>query len=541
MRDFTARMRSPSPETSLGHSLSEAEEPSSTSKPSPPVKTPYRAEPASRAAPGRNAQQDASIRHPIRDHDPHHDGTPPAAEPSVGLEFVTALGSGRNSLQVGGGQAEQSSALLPAVPDKQAAPMHDATQQTVSSPERPALSDKRDACVQSDVPIMPNNDGQLLTAVPTDERGSQTPIGHARPRPLQKALPGRDPEWSPRNAAQGFETHSPAQAHSYSLRHETANQLQGTWPRSQSPSSQWAIAAFEPLSHSDSVAAQKDSLSLLKSPAPDQQLQDYPQQSAQRSFASPAPGGGRQQPAMQPVEHLPAEQQVTAPNFQAQQQESNVHISAEAAALMQTGDQDSTHLPVGTSSNPADATPSAGVASCPAQPTVGAAMGSGSKPMRPATAPPTTSPTQAQAEVGSALPSTPAGLPYMAELPLQSRPAHMHAHLAHPVPSVPHHQTSHLPGESYPYRQPLPHLAQPTLLHADARGTNTSSGPGQRAAAVSASVSVMQRQEASHGMYGLQRRMYTGASSPIWSAQILYPVSQLLRNHSHLAHAPWLH
>ena len=545
LRDFTAQMRSPSPEPHAD-SLSEAELPG-TFEPSPPVKSLYRAKPNSRAAPGRSFQQDASVRHPMREHGPCHDGTPLAAELSVDQELITALASGGISLNVGSARAEQSSALLPAVPNKQAAPMQDAAQQTVSSPERPALSDKHDACVQSDAPIMPNNDRQPLTAVPTDERGTQTPIGHASPRRLQKALPGRDPVWSARNAAQEFETHSPAQAHSYSLKHKRADQVQGTWPKSQSPSLQWASAAVDPLSHTDRVAIQSDGLSIFSPPAPNQQLPECTQRSAQRLFSSPPPDGDDQQLAMQlvmqPLEHLTAEQQVAAPNSQAQQQDFHVHTSAEAAAMLHIGHPDSTQPPAGTSSNPAEGPPSAasaGVASRPTQPTGGSAMGSGSNPMDLTTAPPTATPTQAQAEVCSAWPSTPAGPPYMAEAPLHSKPAYMHAHLAPHVPSVPQHQTPHLPGEGYPYRQPLPYLAQPTLLHADARGMNTGLGPEQRAATHGAPISVMQRQQALHGVHGLQRRMYTGASSPNWSAQILYPASQLLRNHSDLGRAPCL-
>ena len=514
MRDFTAQMRSPSPEPNA-NSLSDSEELSSTSELSPPVNIAHRAIPATKAAArGKKGRQDASVRHPDH-HGLHHDGTPLAAKLPVDQELVTSLESGMNSGQIGNAQAEQSSALLSAVPTKQAAPTQDAAQQTVSSPERPAHSDKHDACVQSDMLIMPNNGRQPATAVLTDKRGIQTPIGHASPRPLQKALPGRGPEWSAHNASQTNECHSPAQG--YSHRHEGASSLQGNRARRQSPPAQWASAALDPLSYTDSMAAQRDALSIFTPAAPDQLLPGYTQRSAQRLFPSPPPSGDHQQLAMQPPEHLPAEQQLAAPSSQTQQPDSDVHRSAEAAASLHTGHQNSTHRTADTSGNPAAASPSAastGVGSRPAQHTVGAAMGSSSNPVGPATAPPTATRTQAQAREGSAWPSTPAGLPYMAKPSLQSRLAHTHAHMPPQVPSVPQHQTPHLPGEGYAYRQSPPIMAQPAVLHADARGMNRGFGVGQRAATVGAPVSVVQRQQASHGMYGLPRPMYSGATSP---------------------------
>lgn len=504
-------MRSPSPELNAD-SLSDSEELLSTSEPGPTVKSPCRATAAIRAVPSKKGQHDAGVR-PLDHHGPHHNGTLPAAKLPNVQELVTALESGMDSRQTGPAQAEQSTALLPPVPIKETATKQDAAQQTFGSPERPAHSGKHDACVQSEGPIMPHNNKQLPIAVPTDERGTQTPIGHTSPRPLQRAPPGRDPEWSAHNAEQDCEARSPAPGHS--LSYERTSQFQGYWPRRPSPPTQWASAAFDPLSYTDNVAAHRDGLSVSASPSPDQQLPEYIQQSAQ-SY------GGRQQVDMQLLGHPPAEQQVAAPDSQARQQDSEVRRSAEAAASLHTGHQDSNHPPAGTSNDPAKAllsAASAGIASCLAQHTVVAPTGSGSNPVGFATAPSIATPTQAGA--GSTWPTP---LPDMADPSLPPRPQ-MHAHVGPHVLSAPQRQTPHLPGEAYAYRQSLPNVAQPAVLHAHARGMNMGLGSGQRAATVRAHVSVMQRQQASQGMHGLRRRTYTGESCINGSAQIWFSAS----------------
>ena len=87
----------------------------------------------------------------------------------------------------------------------------------------------------------------------------------------------------------------------------------------------------------------------------------------------------------------------------------------------------------------------------------------------------------------------------------------------------------------------MPNVAQPDVLHAHARGMIMRLGSGQRAATVGAPVSVMQRQIASYGMHGLQRRMCTGESVVKRSAQIWFSASQFLKTQSDLAHALSLH
>lgn len=489
-------MRSPSPEPDADTE----EEPSSASEPSPPVR--HNRATAARAAPGRQGQQGASVRH--ADHNgPGHDGTNLAAKLSVNHERTTAIGSGVNSVGNGSALAEQSSAL-PAVANKEAATRQDAGQQTVTISERP-VPDKHDASVQSEGPVLPDVNRQPRTAVPTGERGTQTPIGHASPRPLQKAPPGRDPQWSPPHAAPEVESRSRAQADSYSLGPARAGQSQGNWPARQSPPTQWTAAAMDPFSCRDSVAAQGDAHSIFTSPAPEQLQAEYTQQPAQRLFCSPPPAG---EPAMQPPEHTPAEQQAAAFNSQAQQQDTEVHRSAAEAAMgVHHGYQDADHPPAGTSNNPAEASPPAapaGVTTRSAQHTVGAAITSSSNPTGPATA----TPTQAQAGLGSA------ALPYMADPSLQPRGARVHAHLPSHVPWVPQQQAPPLLGGGYAYMQSLPPpvTAHPAVLHADPRGVQRGLGPGQRTAAAGAPVGVMQRQQGSPGMYGLPRYMYPGAS-----------------------------
>ena len=541
-------MRSPSPDPNAD-SLSDTGEPSSTSEPSPTTSEPSppvrhkraTATTAARAAPGRQGQQ--GLRH--GDYNgPGHDGRPLATKLSVDHAHTTAAESGLNSAENGSALAEQSSALLANVPNKQTATRQDAAQQTVTSSERP-VPDRHDASVQSEGAVLPDTDRQPRTAAPTGERGTQTPIGHASPRPLQKAPPGRDPQWSPPHAAHEAESHSRAQADSYSFGHARAGQLQGNW---QSPPTQWAGAAVDPFSYRDSLAAQGDAHSILTSPAPDQQVAEHTQRPAQRLFCSPPPDGEFQQLAMQPPEHNPSEQQPAASNSQAQQQDTKVHRSAaEDTKAMLEGYQDADRPPVGMSNNPAEASPSAapaGVATRPAQDTVGTAVTSSGNTIGPATAPPTAAPTQAQAGLGSAWPGMPAALPHMAEPSLQPggsqpRRAHVHAQLPSHMPWVPQQQGPPLLGEGYAFMQSLPTAvtAQPAVLHADPREVHRGSGAGQRSAAAGAPVGVMQRQQGLPGMYGHPRYMYPGASLLDWSTQILYPASQNVWNHDGVANA----
>ena len=525
-----AQMRSPSPEPDAD-SLSDAEEASATSEPSPPVRSPYKAATASRAMPDRTGQNAAHVS--PHDHTgPGLSSAPLAAKRSVNHEPVTAAAPGVNNELTASAQAGQGSILPTKVSIKQTGKGQDAAQQTASSPHLTA-SDKQDVCVQSELPIMPNHSRHPPSAVPTDERGTQTPIGHASPRALQKAPPGRDPQWSPRNAAQEFESQSPAQPHGYLLRHERASPLIGTWPRRQSPPPQWSSTAFDP-----SMAAHRDAPSDFTSavPAgpgsdPRQHLPKYTQGPAQRLFCSPPPDGDRQQLAMQPSEHLPAEQQSAASDSQAQQQDSDVRraAAAEPFVSLHEGYQDADHPPAGSSSNPAEAWQSAasvGDAKHPAQLTVSAAALSGSDP----TAPPTARPTQAQAEMDSAWLTTPAGVPHITEPSLRSWAAHTHAHLPPHAPSVPQHQAPRPPGEGYAYTQALPFSGQQAVLDAHARGMNRGWGAEHRAAGIGAAAGVVQRQQGQPSMYGLPRRMYAGADSLNWSGQILYPASQLVTN-----------
>lgn len=508
-------MRSPSPAPDAD-SLSDTGQPSSTSEPSPPVRH-NRATTAARAAPGRQGQKGASGRH--ADHNgPGHEGTPLATKLSVDHESTTTTGSGVSSGCTSSALAEQT-----AVPNKQTATTQDAAQQTVTSLECP-VPDKHDASVQSEGPVLPDTNRQPRTAVPTGERGTQTPIGHASPRPLQKAPPGRQPQWSPSPAAHEAESRSRAQADSYSFGHARASPSQGSWPARQSPPTQWVDAAVDPFSYRDGLPAQRDAHSIFTSSAADQQLAGHTQRPAQRLFCSPPPDGDSQQPVMQPPQHLPAEQQAAAFNSQAQQQDADVPRSAAKDAMtVLAGYQDADHPIAGTSNNPAEGSPSvapAGGATRSAHHTVGAGVSSSSNLTGLASAPPTATPTQAQAGLGSAWPNTPAAPPYMAGPSLQPQAARGHAHLPSHVPWVPQQQAPHLLGGGYAYMQSLPTgvAAQPAVLHADSRGVHRGSGAGQRAAADGVPVSVMHRQQGLPGMYGLPRYMYPGASLPDWSA-----------------------
>lgn len=510
-----AHMRSPSPDPDAD-SLLDTGEPSSTSEPSPPVRHKRAtATTAARASPGRQGQQGASLRH--ADHNGlGHDGRPLATKLSVDGED-TAVGSGVNGGRTVNALAEQSSALPATVPNKQTAARQDAAQQTVTSSERP-VPDKHDASVQSEGSVLPDTDRQPRTLVPTGERGTQTPIGHASPRPLQKAPPGRDPQWSPPRAALEAESRSRAQADRYSLGQARAGQSQGSWPARQSPSTQWAAAVVDPFSYGDSLAAQRDAHSIFTTSVSDQQLAEYTQRPAQRLFSSPSPDGDPQQLAMQPPEHNPSGQQAPAFNSQAQQQDAEVRRSAAEDAMgVQEGYPHAAHPPIGMSDNPAEGSPSAaleGVATRSAQDTVGTAVTSSGNTIGPATAASTAAPTQAQAGLGSAWPGMPAALPYMAEPSLPPRAVRGRAQLPFHMPWGPQQQAPPpLLPDGYAYMQSglTAVTASPAVLHADPRGVHRGLGAGQRAAAAGAPGGVMQRQQGSPGMYGPPRYMYPGA------------------------------
>lgn len=521
LRDFLAQMRSPSPEPTTS-SLTDAEEPSTAPDPSPPAQSGYKAATArgTRASgPGKKGQAEANVRPP--DHNgPRPHSTPLAATLPVNQKPVTPVGSGKDHELLSHAQAAQHMSADPVeTASRQAATSQDAAQQTVSSPELTA-SQKQDACVQSELPIMPNNSHQLPIAVPTDERATQTPGGHASPRPLQRAPPGRDAPWSPRYAAQEFLVHSPAQAHQDSLRHERGGPQQGSWPTRQSPSPQWAGSAMSPLTGQDSVAAHGDALGIFApampaapSSYPTQRAPEHSHRPAQRLFGSPPPEGNPLQPAMQPPQHLPADQLPGAASGAQQQEDEDGHRLAEPALPsppLHEGLQDADPPPAGSSH------PSAGVSGSSAA--AGAAQGAAPYSLDPAafssSHDPGISGQAPWAEGSPAWLGTPTGVPHTAEPSLQFRAAPRHdGHWPLNVAAVPQ-QHGTLPGDGYAYRQSQPFPAQQAALHAGARALNRGLGAEHRTAPSSAPVNVMQNHPGLPGMYGLPSRVYAGGKFP---------------------------
>lgn len=513
LRDFMAQMRSPSPELTTD-SLSDAEEPSAPSEPSPPVQSRYRAVPATsptraRQLSGleRKGQTEANARAPGHD-GPRLQNTPLAAKLPVNQEPVKPVGPGVSTELASTAQTEDTSAVPVAAPAGEPATRQDAAQQTVSSTDRIA-SHKQDACGQSELPMVPNSSHQSPTSVPTGDRATQTPVRHASPRPLQKAPPGRDAAWSPRYAAQGFEVHSPAQAHRDSPRHDWASPTQGRWPTRQSPSPQWAGAVFDPIISTDSMAAHAEALSVFMpavpaapSLQPTQRLPEHSQPPAQRLFGSPPPYGDPQQ-VMHPPQHLPVDQPIAA--SQAQQQDSAGHRSTEPALgpeSVQEGLQDADHGPAASASTLAGVLHSSGPAG----------FDQGPAP-HSVTIPAFTSSQPTPAEGFPAWLGTPAGVPHMAGPTLHLRaaaPRH-DGHLPSHVPGVPGHHPA-LPGNGYAYTHSQPFLAQQAALHGSAMSRGLEAE--YRTAASSAPIHLMQRHQHLPGGYGLHRHVCAGLSPP---------------------------
>ena len=518
LRDFLAQMRSPSPEPTTD-SPSDPGKPPATSGPSPPAQSRYKAVTTARApraeqpsGADRKGQTEANVRPP--DHTgPRLHSPPLAAKLPVNQGPVTPVGSGMGNQVSSHAQAEHTSAEPVAAASRQTHTRQDAAQQTVSSLEGTA-SHMQDACVQSELPMVPNHSHQVPITVPTDERATQTPVGHASPRPLQRAPPGRDAPWSPRYAAQNFEVQSPAQAHRDSLRHERPGPPQGSWAQRQSPSPRWPAAGIDPLPAQDSMAAHGDALTMSTSavPAalslhPSQRTPGYSQHPAQRLFGSPPPDVDPLQLAMQPQQHLPA---FPSGMPTAQQQDSHGHRSAEPAlpaVPLHEGGQEADHPPAGSSNPPAEISgPSApgapaGVAQGPAPHSVAPATPSSSQP---------TSAERSPAWLGT----TPAGAPNMAGPSLQFRAA-APSHAGHWPSSVAQvaQQQSALPGDGYAYRQPQSLSAHQAGLHASARAMSRGFGTEGRAAPTSVPANVVQQHPFLPGMYGLPSRVYAGASS----------------------------
>ncbi|KAL3138883.1 hypothetical protein ABBQ32_005708 [Trebouxia sp. C0010 RCD-2024] len=532
LRDFLAQMRSPSPEPTTS-SLSDAEEPLTASDPSPPAQSRYKATTAraTRASgPVRKGQAAADVRPP--DHSgPRLHSTPLAATLPVKQKPVTPVGSGMDYELGSHAQAAQhTSAETVATPSRQAATRQDAAQQTVNSPERTA-SHKQDACVQSELAIVPNKSRQLPIVVPTEERATQTPVGHASPCPLQKAPPGRDAPWSPCYAAQEFQAHSPAQD---SLRRERPGPPQGSWPERQSPLPQWAGAGIDPVTAvgQDNKASYRDALDIFASAAPSsypsQRAPEHSHRPAQRLFGSPPPEGNSLQPAMQPPQHLPADQLPGAASRAQQQAKVDGHIPAEPALSsppLHGGLQAADPPPAGSShalAGVSGPSASAGAAQGAASSFVSAAAFSSSHGPGPSDQPP-------WAEGSPAWLSTPIGVPHTAEPTLQFRAGFRHdGPWPLNVAAVPQ-QHGTLPGDGYAYRQSQPFSAQQAALHASARAANRGLGAEHRAATISAPVNVMQRHPGMPGMYGLPSQVYAGVQVSQQLRAILPAALRLLR------------
>ena len=459
-----AQMRSPSPEadtTSLSDLHAAPAQRSSRTSPTGRSVEAARPAAAKTARAAVDARADSSRVEPAAAM-PDYETLRPGSSRPIDSASLTVHGSAANATQ-----AEQPAEHLPSQKDAAQQALHSAAK----APPR-----TQDSSVQSELPIMPTAQRQVPNAWPTDERGTQTPLGHASPRALQRAPPGRDAQCPSTSHTHMVNSQQPGHLSRHVLRHDEAGSPQvpaqalfsDYQPRMQSPTHQSTF----PDDHvaADTMHARRDLSSVFATdpffgPSSEQHLQKSIRDSAHSHMT------------MQSSDTKVAEQSLHAAKLKADSahQASGASFSAQPVA--------------GSMQHPAGSLPGDSSDSHHAQ----AAPASVQLHM-PRLAPRLTEPSMP---------------PMTGQLPLQL-PAHLlnempsHAHFQ--IPPTQHYMTTQPRVHSFehPQRPPFPLTPTYVSVSTGASLADMWPAPGNRSA------SVMQRQQGAPAMHTLPRRMYAG-------------------------------
>ena len=559
-------MQSPSPEAGTDHQ-SDTDQTSAHSLPTSPNIKPSKAAEAARAVSPRKGLVAASSRaNPSRVPAHNFGSTPTNAllTPDVSLKQTHGAAREADSSHpvANAAQAEQASAAVGPSTGQQSRIRQDAAQQTVSFTAGSVLKGQN-ASVQSDMPVMPTNKREVPKAVPTDERATQTPMGHASPQPFQRLPPGASSNWPCSHTAHSFDVSLPGQMQSQSLRHEGQSPTQmsahapplGNGPRRQGPSRQWADVPFGTRATGDSDAADMhlantSASALPVSPVQSQQRPSERQdQFLHKLFCSPLQSLDQKQLTMQTGQHFPAEQPTPSAEryhsqVKPQLQDSQQTIPAQplpALAPTVASNQDFAQQPAGVPSKPTEAL-NGSLSAAPTafvNPSVHFVSSAAALQDRDA---PQAQPVPASAWLlmppaapGLAEPSLPSQTPWHAPfLPAPNMPSHMSSHMPSHVAS---HMPSHMPSQVAPHmpsHMPTPHQGQPhgvsyaswqsppflpspvrqAAPYAAARGPSIGFDKEQWRSTGSRPAAMMQRQQGVGAMPQLQRHMYPGRAHP---------------------------
>ena len=498
LRDLVAQMRSPSPEAGTDHQ-SDSHQASPPSNLTSPISKPSKAAEAAKGISLRRGRIATTIRADPSTAPDANFGSTSAHAPSIpGLSLKqtrnAAVETDSSSRLTIAAQAEHASAAVSGVSEiQQSRSRQDAAQQTVSSPVENFLQG-HDTSVESELPILPTDKRQVAKAVPTDERSTQTPIGHASPRPFQRLPPGRSSDWPSSHIAQAFDVSSPGLMHRQLLRHEAERATHstvtpsGNGPERPDPSRQWADVPPKAVVTGESQSAYRDLAGayppdLPVSPAIDQQnAPKCRSESLQKLFSSPVPYVDWNQLVMQTRNSFPAEQRSLLDDQGSSQMKLHRPEQmpiAESSPLQAPGvssSQDFAHQPTAVCSNPAKRPFPAALAahnSLLMQHAATAAaltnrdvshaldMPASPWPRKPSATPGLAGPSlpSGEAFVPSQMPShAPYHMPTEAQLTVPSQmPSRMPPYMPSQMPSrMPSYMPSHVPSHV-----PIPHQHQP--------------------------------------------------------------------------------